>query len=200
MKKTINKHAESLKKRIDGASKKSKEKINSVIESNVKRFDSAMENNKRSLDAISKVLEENEIDPSIVSVIKSAFIKSVKLSEEAIDSTIDSHARRVDLSIDFASMFMEILKSEDFTTKDGVNKLVELVHENFKKSTELSMDNIEKIMSVYNNYLNMTLNFNKTFAEKINAQIASMFTMQKKNIDIFFPMNLINEWWKNIGE
>jgi len=200
MKNTINKQAETLKKSIDNVSQNSKESIKTLIDSNSKQFDSALETNKKTFDSISKMLYEKEMDPSIVSAFKTTFGKGIKLSEDVIDSIIDSHTRRIDLSIDFTTKFMEIVKNEDFNSKEGIDKLVDLVKENFDRSTELSMNNMEKIVSVYNDHLNLALNFNKKFGENINSQIMSMFKLQKKNIDSFFAMDMVTEWWKNVGE
>ncbi|NNM94007.1 MAG: hypothetical protein HKL88_00920, partial [Bacteroidia bacterium] len=72
--------------------------------------------------------------------------------------------------------------------------------DNFNQSPELSIHNLEKLVSVYNSHLNMALNFNKNFAETINSQIAAMFELQKKNLDTFFATNLLTEWWKNWTE
>jgi len=200
MKNTINKQAETLKKSIDNVSQNSKESIKTLIDSNSKQFDSALETNKKTFDSISKMLYEKEMDPSIVSAFKTTFGKGIKLSEDVIDSIIDSHTRRIDLSIDFTTKFMEIVKNEDLNSKEGIDKLVDLVKENFDRSTELSMNNMEKIVSVYNDHLNLALNFNKKFGENINSQIMSMFKLQKKNIDSFFAMDMVTEWWKNVGE
>ena len=200
MKNTINKQAETLKKKIENVSQTSKDSIKTLIESNTKQFDSALENNKKTFDAISKMLYEKEMDTSIVSAFKSTFGKSIKLSEDVIDSIIDSHTKRIDLSIDFTTKFMELVKSEDLNTKEGVDKLVNLVKENFDESTELSLANMEKIVSVYNDHLNLALNFNKKFADNINSQITSMFQLQKKNFDTFFSMDAVTDWWKNISE
>jgi hypothetical protein len=146
------------------------------------------------------MLYEKELDPSIINSIKNSLGKGTKLSEDAIDSIIDSHTRRLDLSIDFTTKFIEILNNEDLSSNEGLNKLVELVRDNFNQSTELSMNNLEKLVSVYNSHLNMALNFNKNFAETINSQIAAMFELQKKNLDTFFATNLLTEWWKNWTE
>ncbi|MGP8215527.1 MAG: hypothetical protein ACLQQ4_08190 [Bacteroidia bacterium] len=199
MKNTISKQSETLKKSIDTVSQNSKESIKSVIESTAKQFDSAIESNKKTFDSISKLLYEKEMDPSIVSSFKSNFGKSIKLSEDAIDSVIDSHTSRIELSIDFTTKFMDIIKNEDLSTAEGRDKLVTLVKENFEQSTELSMHNMEKIIAVYNDHLNHALNFNKKFADNINSQIISMFKLQKKSIDNFFDMDMITEWWKNVG-
>jgi len=199
MKNTINKQAETLKKSIDSVSQSSKESIKTLIESNSKQFDSALETNKKTFDSISKMLYEKEMDPSIVTAFKSTFGKGIKMSEDVIDSIIDSHTQRMDLTIDFTTKFMEAVKNEDLTSKEGVEKLIELVKENFDKSSELSMGNMEKIVAVYNDHLNLALNFNKKFADNINSQITSMFKLQKKNIDSFFAMDMVTEWWKNVS-
>ena len=107
MKNTINKQAESLKKSIDSVSQTSKDSIKSLIESNSKQFDSALETNKKTFDSISKMLYEKEMDPTIVSAFKTTFGKGIKLSEDVIDSVIDSHTKRIDLTIDFTTKFME---------------------------------------------------------------------------------------------
>ena len=200
MKNTINKQAETLKKSIDSVSQSSKESIKTLIESNSKQFDSALETNKKTFDSISKMLYEKEMDPTIVSAFKSTFGKSIKMSEDVIDSIIDSHTTRIDLTIDFTTKFMELVKTEDLNTKEGLDKLVDLVKENFDKSSELSMGNMEKIVAVYNDHLNLALNFNKKFADNINSQITSMFKLQKKNIDSFFAMDMVTDWWKNVSE
>ncbi|MGP8217247.1 MAG: hypothetical protein ACLQQ4_16890 [Bacteroidia bacterium] len=200
MKNTISKQAETLRKSIDNVSQNSKESIKTLIDSNSKQFDAALENNKKTFDSISKLLYEKELDPSLVGSFKTTFGKGIKLSEDVIDSIIDSHTKRIDLSIDFTSRFMDIIKNEDLNTKEGINKLVDLVKENFDKSTELSMNNMEKIVSVYNDHLNLALNFNKKFADNINSQIESMFKLQKKNINTFLANEMVTEWWKAITE
>jgi hypothetical protein len=136
------------------------------------------------------------MDPSIVSSFKSLFSKSIKLSEDTIDSIIDSYTQRTDLSIDFTTSLMDALQNEDLSTKEGVEKVIDLVKENLEKSSELSMKNMEKIVSVYNNHLNLALNFNKKFADNINSQIEAMFKLQKENMDSFLSLDMVNEWWK----
>jgi len=200
MKNTITKQTETLKKSIDSASKNSKESIKSVIESNTKQFDSAIESNKKAFDSISKMLYEKEMDPSIVTSFKTTFVKSIKLSEDAIDSVIDSHTKRIDLSIDFMTKFMEIMNNEDISTAEGKEKLIGLVKDSFEQSAELSMRNMEKIIAVYNEHLNHALNFNKKFADTINSQIISMFKLQKRSIDSFYDIDMVTEWWKSITE
>jgi hypothetical protein len=200
MKNTTNKQTETLKKNMDSVSQNSKERIKSVIESNTKQFSSAIEANEKTFNSISKMLYEKEMDPAIVSSFKSAFGKSIKMSEDVIDSIIDAHTSRMDNCIDFTAKFMDVINSGDIKTKDGIDKLMELIKENLNKSAELSMYNMEKIGSVYNEHLNLALNFNKKFADNMNSQVLSMFKLQKKSIDRVFDMDMVSEWWKNAGE
>lgn len=200
MKNSINKNTDSLKKSMDSVSQKSKENIKALVNANTRQFESAMESNTKTFNAISKMLIEKDVDPSLINTLKSAFSKSLKLSEDVIDSIIDSHTRRIDLSIDFTSRFMQVLTGEDLTSPEGIDKLVNLLKENFDKSTELSMRNMEKTISVYNDHLNLALNFNKKFAENINAQLNSMFALQMKSIGSFFSMGFGSDWWKTSGD
>ena len=200
MKSTNNLPVESLRKSIDSASQKSKESIKTLMDVNSRQFEAAIETNKKTFDSISKMLYDKEMDPSIVSSFKGNFVKSMKLSEDAIDSIIDVHRKRIDISIDFASKFMELMKDEDLGTKKGNDKLVELIKENFDKSTHLSLENMEKMVAIYNNHLNLVLNFNKKFAETMSSQIGAMFKIQKKGFEPFFMFDMTNEWWKAMGD
>ena len=74
---------------------------------------------------------------------------------------------------------MDSMQTEDLSTKEGIEKLYDVVKENFDKSTELSMEYMEKAVSVYNNHLNLALNFNKKFADNVNSQINAMSSCKR---------------------
>jgi len=192
MKKTITKQAETLKTKIDAASKQSKETIKKLIESNSKQYDSALEASTKAYTPISETLYEQDMDASMISTFRSTFGKSLKLSEEVIDTVIDSHTRRIDLSIDFTTKMIETLQTEDFSKAEGMEKLITLLKENFNKSTELSVQNMEKMVTEYNNHLNLGLNFNEKISNNISAQLSAMVKLQKKNIDGFFTNDMLN--------
>jgi hypothetical protein len=196
MRHTNNQQAEALKKSINNVSEKSKESIKTLIDVNSKQFESAVENNKKAFDSVSKMLYEKEMDPGIVSAFKTTFGRGIKLSEDAIDSIIDVQKTTIELNIDFATKFMDIIKSEDMNTKKGTEKLAALVKEHFDESTELALENMGKMVSIYNENLNLALNFNKKFADNMNSQLVSMFKIQKKNFDTFFGADMFTEWWK----
>jgi hypothetical protein len=192
MKKTLTKQAETLKNKIDSTSEKSKETIKKLIETNSKQFDSALEASTKAYTPISETLYEQDMDASMISTFRSTFGKSLKLSEEVIDTVIDSHTRRIDLSIDFTTKMIETLQTEDFSKTEGLEKLIALVRENFNKSTELSVQNMEKMVTEYNNHLNLGLNFNEKISNNISAQLSAMVKLQKKNIDGFFTNDMLN--------
>lgn len=200
MKNTNGHSTEILKKSVENVSQKSKEAIKTLIDSNSKQFDSAFEANKKNFDGLSKLLYDKEMDPSILSFYKTNFGKGIKLSEEAIDSIIDIHKKRIELSIDFVNDFAELIKMDEIHTKKGTDKLMSIVKEYFDRSTELSIKNMENMVSIYNNHLNLALNFNTKFAESVNTHIMSMFELQKKNFDSFFGFETLNRWWKGTVE
>ena len=200
MKNTNHKPVETLKKSIDNVSQRSKESIKTLVETSTKQFDSAIEANKKTFDSLSKMLYDKEMDTTILSSFKNNFGKGIKLSEVTMDAIIDAYTRRMDFNIDFANRFMETLRSEDMNTKEGTNALIELVKENLDKSSALSAENMDKMVALYNEHLNFALNFNKKFADNINAQVAAMFKLQKKYVDSFYSLDSMSDWWKNIGE
>jgi len=189
MKNTINQETEMLKKSIDTVSQKSKESIKALINANTESFNSAFEANNKTFSSISKTLYENEIDPAIARNIRSAFSKGLKLSEDTIDSIIDSHTKNLGLSVDFTTKFIDAIRQEDLSTDEGVEHLMNLVQENLDKSAKLAKDNMEKFTSVYNEHLNLALNFNKQFADIFSAQVNAMFNLQKKNLAPFYSNN-----------
>ena len=199
MKHIVHKHAETLKKHVDGMSEKSRERIKHLVDVNSKHFENAVKANAKNFDAISKMLYEREMDPSIVSSFKNNFINSLKLSEETIDSIIDASKERVGLSVDFTTKFADAIRHEDLTTTEGIETLLEMLKENMDKSTELSLRNMEKVSSIYNEHLNLALSFNKRFADSFSSHIHSLFKMQKRTADKA-TSDIVNEWWKATHE
>jgi hypothetical protein len=194
MKTTTNKQTETLKSSIVNASRSSKESIRTLIQSNSLLFNAALEKSGKTFSSITKLLSENQLDPTFVSDYKGTLVKSLELSEGVVNSIIESHTKRVEQTVEFTAKLLEIVKGEDLNTAEGVNKIVELAKENLDRSTELSINNLGKINSVYNEHLNLAVAFNKKFADSINSQVASVFKLQNKNI---YPIDTIADWWKN---
>jgi len=204
MKNTINKQTETLRKSVDSVSHSSKETIKALVDSNTKQFDSVLDANKKTFDSISKLLHEKEVDPAFISIIKNTFNKSVKLSEDVIDTVIDSHCKRIDQSINFVARFMDVLKTEDMSSKEGMDKLLELAKENLESSTNLTMENIEKMIHAYSEHLNLALTFNRKFAENVQSYANSLIDNHAKNRENSFSFpyysDLAFDWWRKPEE
>jgi len=200
MKNNLAKQTEELKKNVDKVSHSSKETIKTLIDSNTKQFGLILDANKKTFESISKLLKEKSVDPALTNAITSTFSKSIKLSEETIDSVIDSHSKRIAQSINFVSRFTEILKSDDITSKEGVSKLLDLAKDNLETSTALTMENIEKMVQAYSEHLNLALAFNRKFAENIQTYVNSLVHNQKRSSDMFPYGDVAFDWWKKAEE
>ncbi|MGP8216571.1 MAG: hypothetical protein ACLQQ4_13475 [Bacteroidia bacterium] len=193
MKNTLNQQTEMLKKNMETVSQKSKESIKNLVDANTESFNSAFEANNKTFSSISKALYDNELDPAIARNIRSAYAKGLKLSEDTIDSIIDAHTKNLGLSVDFTTKFVDAIRQQDLGTDEGVENLLNLVQENLDKTTKLSFDNMQKFASVYNDHLNLALNFNKQFADIFSAQIDAMFNLQKKNLAPFYSTGKVEK-------
>lgn len=194
MKKIFYEQAEQLKKNIENAAKKSKETIGLIISSNSQHLSAAIDANKKMVDNIKEQFYTKNVDPAIIANLKKTFGTTVELSEEVIDTIIDAHVKRIESIIDFNIRLMDILKEQEFKDNDAVEKLLKLIQGKFDESVQLSINNMKKVIEVYNKHLNLALNFNKKFYGNINAQMDTMFSLQNKSIDSF--NSWATEWWK----
>ncbi|HTA83494.1 MAG TPA: hypothetical protein VK783_11185 [Bacteroidia bacterium] len=192
--------AETLKKNINRVSQKSKDAIKNLFERDSKQLNSALKDNLKGFDSISKILCEKEIDPSIINPIKSFFIKSIVLHEYIADLVMNSHTQRINLFADFSTRITDAVKDDDLNSREGIERLFGMVNENLDKSTELSLQNMENIALLYNDHLNLVLNSNKKLAERIDSKIVSMYKLYGKDVEASILMDMVSNWWKNIGE
>jgi len=191
MTQTLNEKAEKIKKIINGTAEKSKETIREIIASNNKYMDAAMDSNKKIVDSIKKQFDGHAIDDSVTESLKSTFGKSVELAEDALDSIINSYTRQMELNVDFNTKLVDTIMENNGANMD---KVLQLIHENFEASRQMTVDNTKEILDFYNKHTNLALNFNKKFEENIHAQIDSLFAIQSKGLDKF--TNWASEWWK----
>jgi hypothetical protein len=75
--------------------------------------------------------------------------------------------------------------------------MLELIHENFEASHQLTVRNTKEILDFYNKHTNLAVNFNQKFGDSINAQIESLFNIQSKGLNKF--TGWASEWWKQDG-
>ncbi len=195
MKNTLNEKAEKIKNSIKGSAEKSKETIREIIASNTKYIGNALDSNKKIVDSIKRKLDQQEIEDSVTDTLKSTFGKSVELAEDALDSIINSYTRQMEMNVDFNTKLVDAVKESG---NEQPEKLLELIHENFEASHQLTIRNTKEILDFYNKHTNLAVNFNQKFGDSINAQIESLFNIQSKGLNRF--TNWASEWWKQDGK
>ncbi len=193
---TLNKRVAMLKENLDIASEKSKEMIKDIIDSCNKQAVTAVEANKQFFDSIKDHLEANGIDTTIIDTLYNTFGKAVELSEEVIDTIIDAHNNRIDLTVDFNKKCLEALKEQALATDVDFEPLLEILQANFDASIELSSHNMKGIIGLYNKHVNLTLNFNKKFTDNIDSQIATMSKFYKKRVNMYHDW--VSKWWEDL--
>jgi hypothetical protein len=191
MKTTLDEKAEKIKNTIRGTAEKSKETIREIIDTNTKYIGSALDSNKKIVDSIKERLDQQKIDDSITPAIKNSLEKSIELAEDTLDSIINSYTRQMELNVDFNTKLVDALKD---SKNKAPEKVLNLIHENFEASRQLTINNTKEIIDSYNKHTNLALNFNKKFGDSINAQIESMFEIQSKGLNKFTEW--ASDWWK----
>lgn len=194
METTLNEKSEKIKNSIKGTAEKSKETIREIIASNTKYIGSALDSNKKIVDSVKEKLNQKKIEDSITDTLKGTFGKSVELAEGALDSIINSYTRQMEMNVDFNTKLVDAVKE---SSNNHSEKLLELIHENFEASHQLTVRNTKEILDFYNKHTNLAINFNQKFGDSINAQIESLFNIQSKGLNKF--TNWASEWWKQDG-
>jgi len=191
MKATLNEKSEKIKSSIKGTAEKSKETIREIIASNNKYIDAALDSNKKIVDSIKEQLNQQDIDDSVTDTLKQTFGKSVELAEDALDSIINSYTRQMELNVDFNTKLVDAVKESNSSNPE---KVLNLIHENYEASRELTIKNTKEILDFYNNHTNLAVNFNEKFGENIQTQLDLLFKIQNKGL------NKYTEWatdsWK----
>jgi len=191
MNSTLNTKAEDIKNNIKGTAEKSKETIREIIASNSKYIDNALDSNKKIVESIKKKLDQQEIEDSVTDTIKTSFGKSVKLSENALDSIINSYTRQMEMNVDFNTKLVDAIKGTDSKHPE---KVMELIYDNFEASRKLTIESTKEILDFYNKHTNLAMDFNQKFGESIASQIESLSRLQNKSMSKF--SNWASEWWK----
>lgn len=189
---TINEKAEKIKTNIKTTAEKSKETIREIINANTKHIGDALDSNKKIVDSIKEKLNQQEIEDSVTDNVKTTFVKSVELAEDALDSIINAYTRQMELNVDFNTKLVDALK--ETSSADNYENVLKLIHENFEASYKLTINNTKEILDFYNKHTNLAVNFNQKFGESINAHVESLFSIQQKGLNKFTTW--ASEWWK----
>jgi uncharacterized protein YpuA (DUF1002 family) len=154
-----------------------------------------LESNKKIVDSIKEKLNGQEIDDSVTDTLKNTFGKSVELAENALDSIIDSYTRQMEMNVDFNTKLVDAVKE---SKSENPEKVLNLIHENFEASRELTIRNTKEILDFYTKHTNLAVNFNEKFGENINAQLELLFKIQSKGLNKFTEW--ASEWWRQNEE
>ena len=191
MEKTLNEKAEKIKKNINGISEKSKEVIREMIISNSRYASEAINSNAKVFEDIKKNLKHQEVEDTITDNLKHSLVKSMELAEDTLDAIINSYTRQMELTVDFNSKLVDLVKDG---SPENADKFLDLIHKNFESNRELTAKNTKEILEFYNKHTNLAINFNKKFADNVNAQIETLFQMQNKSLGRF--TDWASQWWK----
>lgn len=195
MKKTLHEKSEKIKNNIKNTAEKSKETIREIIDSNNKYIGAALNSNKKIVDSIKEQLKQKDIDDSVTDSLKNTFGKSVERAEDALDSIINSFTRQMELNVDFNTKLVDAIK--EFDPKNPEN-ILNLIHENYEASRQLTIRNTKEILNFYNKHTNLAVNFNEKFGENIDAQLELLFKIQNKGLHKFTEW--ASDWWEESGK
>ncbi len=200
MKTTVTDQAEVLNEGIKNNVQRSKATIDSAIKLNSKQREIALDSNNPGFAALNNILRENKIDPDIINSVRKLITEEVKLTEEITNSIIDSFTSQINMNIVFASKFLELINSGKLNTDEGREKLAGLIRTNFTQTAEHSLQNLEKMISLYASQINSNIALAETLAENLTAQILSISEQQSNGLDSFYNWGeMLNPWWKFDG-
>lgn len=194
---TLEERVEAMKKSFDIASEKSKQAIKEILSTCNEQAKKAVDTNQQIIGSAIKQLEAFKVDTSYFRQFYNTIGKSVELSEEVIDSIIESHNKRVNLTVDFNKKCLESLKEQTLYGGATNEKLLKVLQDNFNDSIQLSINNMKGIINMYNKHLNLSTNFSKNFNESIDKQVEFMADIYRKQVGMFTDWTA--NWWEKDG-
>ncbi len=186
-----NAKAEKIKNNINGYAEKSKETIREIIGQTLNQMESAIDANSKIVKETNEKLNLHGVDNSTLGAIKDSFAKSTELAEDTFDAVINCYTRQMENTVDYNSRLVELVKEGQ---PANAEKFLDLIHQNFEASKELTLSNTREILNFYNKHTNLALNFNKVFGENIKTQVDALFQIQGKGLDNF--TRWASDWWK----
>ncbi len=192
---TLNEKSDRIKDSINVTAEKSKETIREMISSNNKYIGDALDSNRIIVDSIKEKLNNQDIEDSVTESMNSTFGKSIELAEDALDSIINAYTKQMEMTVDFNTKLVDVIKSANLLHPEEV---LELIHGNFHDAHQLTIKNTKEILDFYNKHTSLAVSFNQKFCKSINAQIESLFILQNKGLNKFTIWAA--DWWKQEEE
>src|ERR1035437_1569150 len=189
---------DAFKKDLDGATKNAKDNIRSVITSCTSNYEKAIEANKKYVADLREHLKGQHIDSTVFDEITNTFVSSLDVSDDVIDTIIESHLRRTNRIAETHRKNLEALSKSYATDKINYEDFLKLFETNFKQSIEHSTEDMKKMVDVYNKHLNLSVNFNKSFSKNINTQLDAIIKLQNRNLQGYTDWTF--DWWNKNAE
>lgn len=188
-------HTNKIEINDESVSKKSRETIGKIIDTSTKQLKNAVEKNKHFVQSIEKQIFNGELkDNYMVSDVNRTFRDSVEISEKAIDSIIDMQAEQLQSTIDFNKKLTESLKNLYYTDKEAITDMIGLLRQNYEEATDRLIENTKKMSEIYNQHVNLAINFNERFSGNINHQLQILNRYTSKTADLISEWPY--QWWK----
>lgn len=195
---SFSKEIDTFKKELDGATKNAKDNIRSIITSCTSNYEKAVEANKKYVAELREHLKGQHIDATVFDEITNTFVSSLDVSDDVIDTIIESHLRRTNRIAEAHKKNLETLSKAYATDKINYEDFLKLFETNFKQSIEHSTEDMKKMVDVYNKHLNLSVNFNKSFSKNINTQLDAIIKLQNRNLEGY--TNWTFDWWNKSHE
>jgi hypothetical protein len=196
MKNSVLEKAENIKTIIGDTALKSKEAVQELISLNSKYLGQALDSNKVIVEGIRQQFQFKEQSTPIVENMNKTFGKSVELSEETIDTIMDSYTTQIQMHIDYSTKLIDTIKeSFSFSSNNGeVEKILKVIQDNFEASVHSMNTSMKSIIESYNKHTNLALNFNKKFGDNVTLQLEMYQELQNNSLNMF--SSWATEWWK----
>ncbi len=197
MKNSVTEKAEQIKDLIGETALKSKEAVQEIINLNTKYLGQALDSNKVIVDGMRKQFQLKEQSTPIFENLNKAFGKSIELSEETIDSIMESYTKQIQMLISYNTKLIDTLKeSTTFTVNNGeIEKILKLIQDNFQASVSSLNNSMKSIIDAYNKHTNLALNFNKKFGDNVTLQLEMYQELQNNSMNMF--SSWADSWWKH---
>lgn len=174
---------------------KSKETIGNIIETSAKHLKNAVEANKKFVREVEKHIFNGELkDNYLVNDINRTFRDSVGLSEKAIDLIIDIQAEQLQSTIELNRKLVESLKHLSPADTEAVSDMIAMLRKNYEEATDRLMENTKKMSEIYNQHVNLAINFNERFSGNINHQLQILNRYTTKTADLISEWSF--QWWR----
>lgn len=185
-----------FEKNIEEISSKSTKAIKDLIENYSRQTLNAIEANKKLTEGIMDKYTVAGKESDVLKNIKKTFEEGVKSSERVLDTIIDLHKEQVESNIQINREMIENIKEMAINpSKIDLESLIAKINNNINANSTTSINNLKKMVALFNDHVNLSINFSDNFNKNIKSQMDLLEDISSKNLD---SMNdWTNLWFDN---